>query len=105
MLADKARKYQKLLAWMSTEEFKEMIAKNRVNTSEVTVEDIKHMVDIHGEPEILLQGKMQRKSPIRHPKGTKLPLPIEIYMKHKHLNLYTDTFLCKYVAILIDEKR
>ena len=48
--------------------------------------------NIFGDPIPLLKGKMCRRSPIRHPRRTKMRLPLEFLRQHKDLNLFVDIF-------------
>ena len=55
--ADKARKYQGLIAWPSTSTFKKYVADNYINNCDVTVDDIERGKFIYEAPLPLLKGK------------------------------------------------
>ena len=91
-LAEKARKYQSYLAWPSTQELKDIVRDNLLINCGVTVDDVDRADTIFGDPIPLLKGKMCRRSPIRHPRQTKMRLPLEFLRQHKDLNLFVDIF-------------
>ena len=101
--ADKARKYQGLIAWPSTSTFKKYVSDNYINNCDVTVDDIERGILIYGEPLPLLKGKMKRISPRKHPKLTKRPLPFIIAETHRDLNLYVDIMYVNGLPFLISK--
>ena len=97
--ADQARKYQEILGWPSTAQFKAIVANNLVTNCDISVDDITRASDIYGEPIATLKGKMTRKSPQSHDDLVAKPLPKELH--EKRIDLYVDVFFTAGQAFLL----
>ena len=56
---------QEFLAWPSTQEFMKIVEGNQLRNCDITVDDIKRVSDLFGEPVPFLKGRMTRRRPLK----------------------------------------
>ena len=89
MAADKARNYQALLGLPSISNFISYVSNNLMRDCDNTVDDIKQVEYIYGNPMPLSKLKMKKKTN-KQSKITRIPLPLSVANRHGYLNMYMD---------------
>ena len=98
--AENARREQEIIGWPATSTYKSYLANNLLNNSTITVDDVNRALDIHGEPEPLLEGKMVRPKPQVFGKIKRCPLPPPILKNYPDIQIHVDFFFVNRMPFL-----
>ena len=89
--AELARKTQQAIGWPSKGKYRNIIKRNLIQNSGITIDNINRAEISFSIPTPLLKGKMIRRVPFTN-RIEKVPLPLPIAQRHKKIQLYIDFF-------------
>ena len=81
------------------------VNKNQIVNCDITTDDIMRAEEIYGTASAILKGKMKRISPTAHPDFTKVPLPLMVSQRHKHLNMFIDIFYVNKIPFFLSKTK
>ena len=98
--AESARREQELIGWPSTSTYKTYVTNNLLNNSNVSIDDVVRAIQIHGEPEPLLEGKMTRPKANIFGKIKRTPLYFPLKDQCQDIQIHVDFFFVQKIPFL-----